>query len=111
MGSKVKIPKTTQALRENQLFSQENTCWRDLLIRFIQAESLEQVPEVTTEQHASSQRHAAPCAALLLQSYSDGEITDKGCPQPEPRSSPQEAGIFRGDDKAPTEGALTALAL
>lgn len=36
---------------------------------------------------------------------------DKGYPQPEPCSNPQEAGIFRGDDKAPTEVALTALAL
>lgn len=52
-GSKVKIPKTTEALRENQIFSQENTCWWDLLVRSVQPESLEQVPEFTKEQQAA----------------------------------------------------------
>lgn len=66
LGSKLKIPKTTQSSREDQIFSQENMYWRDLLIRFVQAQSLEQVPEFTK----SSPRPKARCSpcALLLQS-------------------------------------------
>lgn len=72
LGSKVKIPKTTQALRESQIFSQENRCWRDLLVRFVQAKSLEQGPEFT-KSSLQPKAHCSP-AALLLQSPTGDEM-------------------------------------
>lgn len=99
-GSKVKIPKTTQALRENQVFGQENTRWWDLLIRSVQAESLEQVHEGA----ASSEGHAAPCAPRLRSRHP--EVT--AVPSHDHARPPGKQGSSWEMSKAPQRGASRA---
>lgn len=103
--SKVKIHKTTQVLRENQLFNRQSSCCRDLLMR---SPSGSGPSKLSPRSSLRSSKHPKASRAQSGPPPPDSHSRMNTCHQPGPLSTPQEARIsISGDDTARIEWALT----